>query len=94
VRLLWQTAGPRGWQQERWFTHCGDAAAYLGQAAGRQLRGEWAPALPSIRADAAMSDEQWEQLLDDFATGPTGSPTAYVFRCLHCGQLGGYWDSH
>ena len=23
-----------------------------------------------------------------------GSPTAYLFRCLHCGKIGGYSDCH
>jgi len=91
--VSFRTPGFSGWQQERWFTHCGDAAEFLGQADGEDLRGQWATAVAAIRADAAMTDEQWLHLLDALAKGPNGSPTAYVFRCLHCGQLGGYWDS-
>jgi uncharacterized protein len=30
--VAFRTPGFTGWQQERWKTHCGDAAAYLGQA--------------------------------------------------------------
>jgi uncharacterized protein CbrC (UPF0167 family) len=50
--------------------------------------------VPSIRADVEMGDEDWDALLVSFQKGPTGSPTAFVFLCLHCGSLIGYWDSH
>jgi uncharacterized protein CbrC (UPF0167 family) len=46
-----------------------------------------------IRADLEMDDEGWEEVFARFAKGPRGSPPAYVFRCLHCGALTGYWDS-
>jgi uncharacterized protein CbrC (UPF0167 family) len=32
VELTTRTPGFIGWQQERWLTHCGDGAAYLGKA--------------------------------------------------------------
>jgi hypothetical protein len=34
--------------------------------------------------------ESWQSYFD--AMDFNGSPTAYVFRCLHCGKLGGYSD--
>src|SRR5271169_6720784 len=33
--VAFRTPGFAGWQQERWYTHCGDAAEFLG-AMGRQ----------------------------------------------------------
>jgi uncharacterized protein CbrC (UPF0167 family) len=92
--VAFRTPGFAGWQQERWATHCGDASAYLGQADAEDLAGRWSEAVPAIRADVELSDDDWQALLTSFAKGPHGSPTAYVFRCLHCGGLTGYWDSH
>jgi uncharacterized protein len=92
--VAFRTPGFSGWQQERWYTHCADAAVFLGQADGNDLSGKWAAAVPAMRADLALSDADWVHLLEHLAKGRTGSPTAYVFECLHCGQLGGYWDSH
>jgi uncharacterized protein len=85
-----RTPGFNGWQQERWWTHCGDAAEFLGRAGQKELETSWASAVPAIQVDAEMDDENWREyfaLLD-----ANGSPTGYVFRCRHCGQLGGYSD--
>ena len=87
-----RTPGFTGWQQERWWTHCGDAAEYLGRAGHAELVTRWAAAAAVIRADAHMEGERWDGYLR--ALHAEGSPTAYVFRCRHCGQLGGYSDSH
>jgi uncharacterized protein CbrC (UPF0167 family) len=91
--VVQRTPGFAGWQQERWWTHCGDAAAFLGRAGRRELEKRWAGALPEIRADAGLSsdDADWVRYLA--ALDADGAPTAYVFRCLHCGQLGGYTDT-
>ena len=86
--LVTRTPGFNGWQSEQWFPHCGDAAAYLGRAGHDELKGEWSGAVESIRA--RYRGEHWDAyfpLLDR-----EGECTAYVFRCLHCGQLGGYSD--
>jgi uncharacterized protein CbrC (UPF0167 family) len=91
--LAFRTPCFTGWQQERWFTHCADAGEFLGRADTDDLRGKWAAVRPAMQADAGMSDEEWNRVANAFAKGPNDSPTAYVFRCLHCGQLGGYWDT-
>ena len=85
-----RTPGFTGWQQERWWTHCSDAAVFLGRAGWRELEGQWADALASIKADVQMEGEDWKEYLA--ALDASESPTAYVFRCRHCGQLGGYSD--
>ena len=85
-----RTPGFIGWQQERWWTHCDDAAEYLGRAGRAELTGHWAGALPAIRADIGFEGAEWEDYLA--ALDAEGSPSAYVFRCRHCGQLGGYSD--
>jgi len=87
-----RTPGFSGWQQERWWTHCGDAAVFLGAAGASEIAGPWAGAIASLRADVGYDDLTWA----DYAAAldKDRGPTAYVFRCRHCGQLGGYSDCH
>ncbi|MFL5382629.1 MAG: CbrC family protein [Longimicrobiaceae bacterium] len=85
-----RTPGFTGWQQERWWTHCGDAGEFLGRAGADDLAGRWSGALAAIRDDVLVDDEEWEEILPTLH--PDGDATAYVFRCRTCGQLGGYAD--
>ena len=87
-----RTPGFSGWQQERWWTHCGDAAEFLGVAGRSELQERWPGAIEAIRAEAELPGDDW----DDYfaALSVDNGPTAYVFRCRHCGQLGGYSDIH
>ncbi len=85
-----RTPGFSGWQQERWWTHCRDAGEFLGFAGADDLAGRWSGALAEIRDDILVDDDTWEDILS--ALDPDGDATAYVFRCRHCGQLGGYAD--
>lgn len=86
-----RTPGFHGWQPQRWWTHCRDAGEFLGMAGRDELLGEWSAAVPSIRDDAQPKDDgDWPEYLDSLNTEQ--GPTAYVFRCRHCGQLGGYSD--
>jgi uncharacterized protein CbrC (UPF0167 family) len=85
-----RTPGFSGWQQERWWTHCADAAAFLGRAGRRELMERWPEAVPNLMAEAGLAGAEWKKY--EAALDADGSPTAYVFRCLHCGQFGGYSD--
>lgn len=86
-----RTPGFSGWQQERWWTHCRDAGEFLGRGGHADLTGRWAGAAAAIRGDAGFrEDEDWKALFE--ALDVDDQPTAYVFRCRHCGQLGGYAD--
>lgn len=85
-----RTPGFSGWQQERWWTHCGDAAAFLGRAGRRQIETKWPDAVPALMREAGMEGETWNEYFA--ALDAEGSPTAYIFRCRLCGQLGGYSD--
>jgi uncharacterized protein CbrC (UPF0167 family) len=87
-----RTPGFNGWQQERWWTHCGDAAAFLGLAGRRELETAWQGAIEALRLESGYTDGQWKDYYA--AIDRDHGPTAYVFRCLHCGQLGGYSDTH
>ena len=87
-----RTPGFSGWQQERWWTHCGDAGEFLGPAGAAELRSDWAAALPAIQEDVGYEGGDWDEYVA--ALNREHGPTAYVFRCRHCGQLGGYSDHH
>ncbi|HST04348.1 MAG TPA: CbrC family protein, partial [Chloroflexia bacterium] len=47
-------------------------------------------AVESIRDEAGLSGTDWEHYFNGL--DKDGSPTAYIFRCLHCGEYGGYSD--
>lgn len=86
-----RTPGFSGWQQEQWWTHCGDAAAFIGAAGRRELETFGDEAVEAIRDSTAISDErEWRRFFA--ALDKDGSPRAYMFRCLRCGALGGYQD--
>jgi uncharacterized protein len=90
--VLYRTPRFYTWQYTMWSTHCGDGAAFHGHAGYPELTGAWKDAVPVIRSegDWEEDDEEWEELLR--ILDRDSCPTAYVFRCLHCGALGGYWD--
>lgn len=88
--LAYRTPGFCGWQQEHWLVCCNDAAAFVGLAGREELEGQWADALPSIQQDCGLDGEELQDYIQ--ALDKDGSPTAYVFRCLHCGKHLGYSD--
>lgn len=85
-----RTPGFSGWQQERWFTCCRDAALFLGRMGHEELEALGDDALVAIQRECGLEGEQWVAYLK--ALDSEGSPTAYVFRCAHCNRLGGYSD--
>lgn len=89
--VAYRTPGFSGWQQERWFTHCGDAGAFLGVVGYDQLVQHGPAAVEAIASEAARHENG---NLDQYvrALSATGQPTAYLFVCLHCGTYGGYSD--
>ncbi len=88
-----QTPGFSGWQQERWWGHCNQPAAFIGHAGEAELVAAGPEALQVIRDNTGIEDDgQWADFLS--ALDADGSPTAYLFRCVECGKLGGYQDCH
>jgi len=83
------------WQQERWWAHCNDAGRFIGELehvdraliasqAGREF-------VDTLREETHIaSDTDWQALLD--TPSRERDLAVFVFRCLHCGQLGGYAD--
>jgi uncharacterized protein CbrC (UPF0167 family) len=92
-KLAFTTPGFSGWQQERWFTHCGDAAQFLGPMGKEQLQMEGPEAIEVIRLESGFCGNEWEHFYSSLSY-EHGPVTAYLFKCLHCGKLGGYSDCH
>jgi uncharacterized protein CbrC (UPF0167 family) len=88
-----RTPGFSGWQQEHWLYHCGDGAAFLGLAGHKELE----PHPDAIDVLRHEHDEHgWSpEEVDEYlaALDKDGQPTAYLFRCRHCGQHLAYSDS-
>ncbi|MDR6919110.1 uncharacterized protein CbrC (UPF0167 family) [Pseudomonas sp. 3296] len=82
-------------QQEQWWGHCDDAGQFLGEIehldrsllasdTGLNFR------LGIQETPALSTDADWEWLI---ATPSKKRDVAcFVFRCLHCGEMGGYID--
>jgi uncharacterized protein CbrC (UPF0167 family)/uncharacterized membrane protein YhdT len=91
--IAYRTPAFFGWQQGRWWTHCGDAADFLGLAGREEVEAYGPELVEALRADVSvMSDKTWRAYYQDL--DKERGPTAYVFRCLHCGRVGGYSDIH
>lgn len=90
AEVAYRTPGFFGWQQERWFTHCGDAGEFLGAAGKAELEHYGLEALEALRKEAGLSGEDWQAYLQ--VLNKESSPTAYIFKCRHCGVFGGYSD--
>ena len=91
--IAYRTPGFSGWQQEEWWTHCNDAADFLGPSGYEDLI-EYGPEIESyFRNELGIEDEAvWNKYF--LSLNKDYGPTAYVFRCIHCGKLGGYSDYH
>jgi hypothetical protein len=86
-----RTPGFSGWQQEQWWTHCGDAAQFLGRAGKKELTAFGPPAIAAIQESTGLPDgREWNEFFA--ALDKNGSPRFYLFRCRKCGQFGGYHD--
>ncbi len=74
-----------------WFTHCNDAAAFLGRAGYKELKALGREAIEAIQSVAEVEDaEEWKELYRSL--DKDGGPTAYVFRCMQCEAYGRYLD--
>jgi uncharacterized protein CbrC (UPF0167 family) len=86
-----KTPGFSGWQQERWLTCCGDAAAFIGVAGAGEVAAHGPGLAEMLRKDLGWEDgPDWQNYLRALSTND--EPTAYLFRCLHCNRVTGYSD--
>ena len=88
--VTYRTPGFESWQGDKWFTHCGDAAAFIGVVGYKELLRAGTDAIEAVRQDSGFSREEWSRFVT--IIDKNGSPTAYLFQCLHCGQYGGFYD--
>lgn len=89
-----RTPGIAGHQEEKWWAHCNDGGEFLGYVGDLPKEIFASPAagrfVALMKQVLGASDEEWEALIS--TPDRTHSVTIYVFRCLHCGELGGYGD--
>ena len=48
-------------------------------------------AVEAIRRESGYGDDEWTQFYSSL-DAKADPATAYLFRCLHCGKIGGYSD--
>jgi uncharacterized protein CbrC (UPF0167 family) len=82
--LLHRTPGYDCWQGEYWLTCCDDYCEYLGPVIARKL---------NELDEIGVSDEVMQEYNDRCGMNLSksdlllnGSPSGYLFRCLHCGR--------
>ncbi len=87
-----RTPGFTAWQDAHWLYHCGDAAAFLGLVGRKELE-PYPDALETLRHENDEYNWPPEQV-EEYIAGldKDGQPTAYLFRCLHCGTHLAYSD--
>lgn len=80
-----RTPSFEGWQEERWLTHCGDAAAFVGRAGWAEIKDR-----PAVIAELEAQGWPAEDLRHLDADGDA---RAYLFLCLECGAELAYTDA-
>jgi uncharacterized protein len=88
--VAYRTPSFIGWQQEKWWTHCADAAVFLGVVGYNELRNYGEQAVEAIAKECAFTGKELKTYM--MRLKKNGSPTAYLFKCRHCGLFGGYSD--
>jgi uncharacterized protein len=91
AEVAYRTPGFTGWQQERWFTHCCDAGEFLGRMGAKELRVQGARAISAIKEEIGFEGDDWDEYFESL--DKENQPTAYLFKCRHCGTFGGYSDA-
>jgi hypothetical protein len=90
--IVRRTPGFIAWQQQHWLYHCGDGCAFLGVVG----RGELDPYPDAVEALLHEHDQDGWAAEDSRAyvsrLTASGQPTAYLFRCLHCGTCLAFSD--
>jgi uncharacterized protein CbrC (UPF0167 family) len=82
------------WQQDHWMYHCADGCEFLGRAGHKQLAAMPAGAVAAVAASVAdygWDEDETDAFVKDLDADAV--PTAYLFRCLHCGAYSAYCDA-
>lgn len=92
--VMYRTPGFAGYQEEHWWSHCHDAGEFLGYVGDLPPELFAAPQAKGFVADMKrlhqISDEDWQWFLS--TPDKEHAITFFVFRCLHCSEIGGYGD--
>jgi uncharacterized protein len=89
--VAYRTPGYMGWQEERWATHCGDAAEFLGSADYGDMLAYGVPLIQKLKRQAGFRDESdWLEFLKSLDRKE--GCMVWVFRCRNCGELDCYLD--
>lgn len=90
-----RTPGFSGFQEERWWTHCGDAAEFVGLVGDIDRAiletAEAKDFVSHIQKAEEFSAADWERYVS--SPNKEHGTATYVFRCRQCRKLGGYADS-
>jgi uncharacterized protein len=90
-----RTPGFSAWQTERWPSCCGEPAAFLEPAGIAEIRARYrrveSELVPYIVHVMGISGGAAIRTLESLRRDT--SPTAFVFRCLHCDTYPAYVDS-
>lgn len=90
--ISFRTPGFTGWQQEQWWTHCNDGAEFIEVGGKAEVLKYDTSLRDELKNNAHMSESDWNDYFDSMHKD--NGPTAYIFRCKHCGKTGGYSDIH
>jgi uncharacterized protein len=89
-----RTPGFNAWQGERWPSCCGAPAAFVTPAGAEEIRTKYprleGPLMTYIVHDMSISGGAARRLLDSLQKDQ--SPTAFIFKCLHCDNMPVYVD--
>ena len=89
--VAFRTPGLSGWQQQRGWTHCGDAAQFIGLAGADDVARNGQTTLEHLRADLEWdAGEQFDSYVRSLDA--EGQPTQYLLKCPRCREVGGYSD--
>ncbi len=89
--IAFRTPGFVGWQQEKWWTHCGDGAKFIEIVSKEEIFKYGKNLLGGLRKYCDLEGKDWEHYIN--ALNKENGPTAYIFECRHCGKYGGYSDT-
>lgn len=80
------------WQSEQWWTHCGDAAVFIDVVGYEELKLYGEEAITAIAEESVHEGKELDEYIKSLSKDY--GPTAYLFKCRHCGKYGGYSDCH
>ena len=89
--IAYQTPSFQSWQGEKWWTHCGDAALFLGQADASKINSLGLDLRLSLEEDTGLAGKELDEYISSIEID--GSPTVYLFQCRHCQKFHAYTDN-